>query len=432
MNYNTFLIRFGIEPDNFKPIESIPIKTDTGYSYYLEQRTDINRICPNCNSKNVVIHQYDVVKLNITTNENVTDELIIKKVRFRCKKCNSTFTNEIEGVDRYSKITNYVKSDITNDFFKKYTFNQIARKYNISPGYVIQLFDKTFDFVPRGKLSKIVCIDEFHFSKYYDQNYCVVITDFESKKIIDVIKNRKKAYLEEYFSTYSWNELDKVEYFISDMYDEYKTIKSKFFPKAVHIIDMFHIISQLTNAINIVRNKVLKDKNLIEFNSPEYNFMKKNWKFFLCRTRKIPDKYYTYQKTGEVFNYADLVFKCIKKDSELSLAYITLQDMFKYKSGIYDMKIDEWIEYIAERLLNSSREEIKKVGATFIKWKNEISNAYLQDSRKQKLTNATAEGMNNKIKTIIKSANGFNNYDRFRKRILLIYRYESIEKGMQF
>lgn len=50
MNYNTFLIRYGIEPDNFKNKESVPQKTNTGYLYYLEQETAIERKCPNCSS----------------------------------------------------------------------------------------------------------------------------------------------------------------------------------------------------------------------------------------------------------------------------------------------------------------------------------------------------------------------------------------------
>lgn len=79
MNYNTFLIRYGIEPDNFKNKELIPQKTDTGYMYYLEQETNIERKCPNCNSTNVCIKDYDKVKINITVNEHITDTLLIKK-----------------------------------------------------------------------------------------------------------------------------------------------------------------------------------------------------------------------------------------------------------------------------------------------------------------------------------------------------------------
>ena len=40
MNFNTFLLRLGLDPDNFKNIPSDPIKTDKGFIYEIEQRTD--------------------------------------------------------------------------------------------------------------------------------------------------------------------------------------------------------------------------------------------------------------------------------------------------------------------------------------------------------------------------------------------------------
>ncbi|MCB9498107.1 MAG: transposase [Erysipelotrichaceae bacterium] len=37
------------------------------------------------------------------------------------------------------------------------------------------------------------------------------------------------------------------------MYDAYSTICSQFFPSATHIIDKFHIITQLSRAVNSLR-----------------------------------------------------------------------------------------------------------------------------------------------------------------------------------
>ncbi|MCH3909118.1 MAG: transposase [Bacilli bacterium] len=40
-----------------------------------------------------------------------------------------------------------------------------------------------------------------------------------------------------------------------------------------------------------------------------------------------------------------------------------------------------------------------------------------------RITNGIAEAINNVIKTIIKSAYGYRNFDRFRKRVMLIVTY---------
>ena len=72
MNYNTFLIRYGIDPKCFKNKELFPIKTDTGYLYYLEQETEIVRKCPKCNRTDLHIKAYYKSKMNITINANET------------------------------------------------------------------------------------------------------------------------------------------------------------------------------------------------------------------------------------------------------------------------------------------------------------------------------------------------------------------------
>ena len=171
-------------------------------------------------------------------------------------------------------------------------------------------------------------------------------------------------------------------------------------------------------------------KNKVIPKSKEHNFMSKNWEYFLCRTRKIPNKTYTYQLTGEVWTYEELVFKCIKLDPDFLLAYNVLQDLLKYTYRKSLEEISEWIDWISERLKSSNYDIVRKVGKTYQKWKPEIVNAFTVEARKNKLTNATAEGMNNKIKTMTKIAHGYINFERFRKRILLIYRYSNEKERM--
>ena len=64
-----------------------------------------------------------------------------------------------------------------------------------------------------------------------------------------------------------------------------------------------------------------------------------------------------------------------------------------------------------------------KVGETFKKWNKEIANAYTVNAKKINYTNAIAENINNQLKTIMKSANGYKNFDRFRRRAMLIITY---------
>ena len=146
-------------------------------------------------------------------------------VRFKCHKCNKSFNKSIQGVQKYGYISNYVKKLIINSFYTTTTFEKIASTYHVSSATIINIFDND---AKRLILPKILCIDEFYFSRNSDNKYCCILVDWETKQIVDIIKNRQLAYLDNYFSKIPKNELQNVKYFVSDMYDGYATIKSTF------------------------------------------------------------------------------------------------------------------------------------------------------------------------------------------------------------
>ena len=82
-----------------------------------------------------------------------------------------------------------------------------------------------------------------------------------------------------------------------------------------------------------------------------------------------------------------------------------------------------FIQFIYERLRSSTLDELAKVGNTFYKWRHEIANSFARNATGYNISNGIAENMNNHIATIIKIAYGYSNYERFRKRVLLICKY---------
>ena len=422
MNFNTLLLRLGISLENFVNKDSLAIPIEGGMLYEVEQ-SKAKHNCPFCNNENVRIIGYYYTQTKCSESENFKDILRIKRVRFRCKKCGRTFSPKIEGIKRYSTISDQVERFIINDFIKPLTFAEIAKRYGLGKQRIIQIFDDKVKYVPRREMPRILCIDELKFSEEYDQNYCCVLYDFEKKEIVDIIRNRQIAYLREYFASVPLKERENTKYFISDMYDAYSTVCANYFPHAVHIIDKFHIITQLTRAVNSLRVITMNSIKNNKEKEPFYNFMKGNWKCFLCRRENIPDKKYTYMKTGEVFHYDELVFSSIKLNDNFLKGYLTLQDlMHQSYFSTYDETLI-FIKFLSQTLNNSGSDLLIKVGNTFHKWRFEIANAYTRDAKKNKYTNAIAECINNQLKTIIKSAYGYHNFQRFRKRAMLIITY---------
>jgi transposase len=233
-------------------------------------------------------------------------------------------------------------------------------------------------------------------------------------------------YLREYFANINTLEINKVKIVISDMYDGYSTIISHYFKSAIHIVDMFHVIRLLTTAINILRVRTM---NLMtRKKSPEYNFMNKNWKLFLCRWSKIPDRYYTYQKTGQMFHYDELLKRYIRLNPSQWSAHNALQNLLNYQLRYTFDEALKFIERISLNLKKCESPIIQEVGRSYHKWRFEIANAFSKTQNNIRYHNGIAEIIKNHIKSITKAAYGYRNFERFRKRCMLILTYAKPHK----
>lgn len=161
--------------------------------------------------------------------------------------------------------------------------------------------------MPRRTLPQYLCIDEKYFEGDTDGKYCVVLSDFFSGEIIDVLENRQMPYLDEYFKNISSKERDNVKVFISDMYDGYSTIKNKYFSRAMFVINLFHVVKLLTNALNKIRirtyNQFAQDGTI------ERHFLKTNWRFFLMDLYKIRKNEYYSRKFDLYISYDEIILR---------------------------------------------------------------------------------------------------------------------------
>jgi transposase len=420
MDYNTMLLRLGLDPNNFVNKLNEPIKTSSGYIYEVDQIVK-SRVCPHCHSQNVYIKDYVTIEINCSQSQLITDTLRVKKVRLKCRDCNKTFTPKLQGIEPYHHTSNQTLQLIYQEFTYKLTFSQIAQKYGLSTARIMQIFDEKIKYVPPRPMPEVMCIDEIRFSKNIDQKFVCILYDFIKGEVVDILRNRQIPYLREYFGNLPLNERNTPKIIISDMYDAYSSIASTYFPKAIHIVDLFHVIKLLTSALNMLRVRVMNQKT--EKHSANYNFMKTNWKYYLCRSPKIPDRYYTHQKTGELIHYDELVRRTIKLDQGLWTAYNSLQDLLRYERKFTYEEAINFIYRISQNLINSHVELLQAVGRSYHKWRVEIASALSYTQNNIRYTNAVAESINNQIKTITKSAYGYRNFQRFRKRVLLIQTY---------
>jgi transposase len=176
--------------------------------------------------------------------------------------------------------------------------------------------------------------------------------------MLSITASRRREFLDEFFSSKRRKKLDGVRYFVSDMCDAYAAVKRVYFPKAIHIVDFFHVVALLTNAVGKLRVNAM---HALEKGSPEYAFMKSRWRLFLCRRSKVPDKVITH-RTGEAEHYDDMLFRCVRSTQNLWDGYDILQELLSYREYGTFTEAAAFVERISKRLQDCPSELLKTVG----------------------------------------------------------------------
>ena len=382
-----------------------------------KQRTD-RRECPCCHKSDaVVIHDRYVQHIKFRMPGGGVGILSVEKAKYFCRRCHHYFTVPITGVAKGDTLAEVEKAKMKKDFCEMLPFAAIASDHNISVAHALRLFDRLYPSVPRLRLPRALCIDEILFCSTADAKYPAILYDFETSEIVDIIRSRQKPYLEDYFSKIPEGERKNVRFFISDMYDTYHRIAKKYFPDATYVVDLFHVVKQLTDAVSKLRANLM---NSTPNDSFEYGFMKSKWKCFTAREREISRSYYTNRAEGVTMSCFDGVMLCLNKSQKLWDGWSILQELYGWNKYDTFTEAQRFIERIAKRLLETSSDLLRSVGRTFWKWRIEIANGLVRRGGGIRFHNCVAEGLNEEIKKLKGISNGCVCFARFRKRILLI------------
>ena len=238
------LVILGNEKENIKGIEYTVLRGKLSYR---------PTCCPKCG---IVNENYGIIRngsqtVKILFNRVNTNPLIlmVKKQRFFCKHCESTFMAKTPIVDKGCFISNDVKRSIVLNLCETKSMDLIAREHCVSPTSVARILRLTEDRRRKNYLPRILSIDEFKSVNTVDASMSVNLTDLEGGHIFDILADRRQRYLFEYFNSYPLKVRKRVEYVTTDMYRPYIDLAKKVFPNANIVVDKFHIVQLLTREL---------------------------------------------------------------------------------------------------------------------------------------------------------------------------------------
>ena len=354
--------------------------------------------CPNCNSFTSSIHsKLKPIKSTYIDACGEEVKLLIHKRRFHCYKCNKIFTEEMNLIDKNGSVSNATKIQIRKDLLDyNLTIEYIAKKNHVSK-YIVrkELMEATRTIPDHHKnLPKVISFDEFK-ADTKEGKYAFILNDPMHKKVLDILPNRKKEYLNNYFTKIT--NRNSVEYVIGDMYEPYLLVTKVMFSKAKYVADRFHYERYVMKALDSIRIRLQDEYGE---KTKEYKLLKKRYNANLIRVYyNRVDNWYSYIKiyrNGHMTEIMkiDLLHQILNISEELKRGY-ELKELFldivnhsNYENAEKDLLA--WIELCNESQIS----EIIEAAKTINNWLEHIVNSFID----KRLSNGYTEGVNKKNK----------------------------------
>lgn len=402
-----------------KDVESVSSQRKNGILYIFVTLAKAPQNCPNCGCVTNKIKEYKRKEIKHSLLNQSKCIIVYRARRYLCECCKSTFFEPSPFAKKGSNISNLTIINVLNELKEaNATFTSVAKHNGISKTQVEIIFD-TYVNVPRQTLPKVLCIDEVYTQTSKTSKYSCLLLDFTKQRLIDVIRNRHKVTLLDYFEKIPMVERKNVEYVVMDMYEIYRNVVKRRLPNAKIAVDSFHVVMNYSKAINNIRIRIMKTYSK---RSIEYYLLKTfYWLLLIGKPEENEGKWN--KRLNRYINYPQLLDLILDISDELKQAYHLKYEylLFNRYSTYEDARQELWnhIELMDE----CACDEIIQMRKTLINWSEEIVTSFICIDGKR-LSNGIMESKNGIAKQIKNNANGYLNFTRYRNRCLYVMNYD--------
>jgi len=246
---------------------------------------------------------------------------------------------------------------------------------------------------------KVLCLDEVTLHKGHG-GYYLIISAPELGIVLDVLKDRKKACLGEWFQARGTEWCAHVETYCADMWDAYHEAAQDYLPNAQSVVDRFHVMKNLNDALTTARRSIQKQAE-----APTQELLKGS-RWLLVKNREdLSDE--EQKKLHAVLQASPILKKCY--DLKEAFREWFNQSLSREQA---DTKLSDWLRQVDETGILALKSFVK----TVMNWRDRILNYF-----NGRYSNGFAEGVNLKIKLINRRAFGYTNFANFRLHVLVAF-----------
>jgi len=376
------------------------IKTD-GYLFFVADYKIDHVKCPVCGKKADRVHDRRVQFIQDVPYQDKKVAIRLEKKRYSCSHCGKrAIPKRIQSITKYSRKTERFKFYLLKQTDSR-NYSRVARENDLSYTSIKNSVNAQIDtMIEKAQLETLdkveaISIDEFAIKKKH--KYAVALTDPINGKLIEVLSSRKKKDLIEYFNSWPKELREQIKYFSMDMWSPYKAVAETVFPNAKIVVDKFHLVTAINNALNKLRTNE-QDKQTPANRTKFY----KSRLTLLMAGEDLDDD--GHQRLIEIFK----ISPDLEKAWELKEEFRDLLQIPDVEESI--KALNQWYERVSQSKLNL----FYKAKRTVKNWEENVINYF-----KTRITNGFAEGLNNKIKLIKRIGYGVPKVENLKRRVFL-------------
>jgi transposase len=245
----------------------------------------------------------------------------------------------------------------------------------------------------------VICFDEITLHKGHGK-FVLVISAPELGLVLDVLEDRSKENLLNWLEKRGKRWCVAVKVACSDMWDAYQEAAAQKLPNAKRVVDRFHVMKNLNEALTKTRRAIQKDAD------EQTKEILKGCRWLLVKNRDNLTKEQQQDLTAMLAASPEL--KCCY---ELKESFRDLcNENLTYKTA--EKRLLNWIAHVEA----SGFKALKAFVSTLRNWWQQILNYF--DGR---YNNGFAEGVNLKIKMLNRRGYGYRNFQSFRLHVLVAF-----------
>lgn len=274
---------------------------------------------------------------------------------------------------------------------KLLSWKEVACQFNVSWKNVFESVQYVVEYgLKHRNIDNVesIGVDEIQYAKGHQYLTLVYQIDAGLRRLLYVNEKRTAKTLLRFFYRFGKERCQRIKAVCSDLWKPYLKVIKRKLPKCVHILDRFHVMKYLNDAVDKTRRE---EKARLERDGYEPILEKSRW----CLLKgKKKQKSSQLAKLRELLQYNLRTVRCY-------LLKEAFQHLWTYKTR---RGAEGFLKTWLARAMRSKLPELKKVAKSLRKHQDILLNYF---SVKERLSNSVVEGFNLKAKLTMRKSYGF-------------------------